>query len=340
MRWAISGGAGFLGLHLAGGCSPTGTRCGRSTSCRSTTPSSSAGSRSSAATCATRRGARARRRRRRARPRGGGAADPGVARGDPLRQRRRNRGHARGRARSGRAAASCSSRRPRSTASRRCTRSREDAPLVGVGHYGESKIEAERVVPRLRPPRARGRDRAAEDLHRPGAARRLRDPLRLDPRGPPDPGPRRRLEPLPAARGRGPRRRDVPPRASRRRGRDLQRRRDRVRHRALRPRGADRPRRLGAPRLRPVPARPAELALRALELARLSPLAEWHYRTAHRDSFVDVSKARAAPRLRAAPLERAGALARPTTGTWRTAGELRGAGVTHRVPWNQRALGC
>src|SRR5919198_1202866 len=30
---------------------------------------------------------------------------------------------------------------------------------------------------------------------------------------------------------------------------------------------------------------------RALELARLSPLAEWHYRTAHRDSYVDVSKA-------------------------------------------------
>src|SRR5947207_831679 len=54
-------------------------------------------------------------------------------------------------------------------------------------------------------------------------------------------------------------------------------------------------------RLRPVPARPAELALRGLELARLSPLAEWHYRTAHRDSYVDVSKARKllgyAPRL-------------------------------------------
>ena len=45
-------------------------------------------------------------------------------------------------------------------------------------------------------------------------------------------------------------------------------------------------------RLRPVPARPAELALRALELARLSPLAEWHYRTAHRDSFVSIDKAR------------------------------------------------
>src|SRR5881394_2910442 len=44
-------------------------------------------------------------------------------------------------------------------------------------------------------------------------------------------------------------------------------------------------------RLRPIPVKPAELALRALELARLSPLAEWHYKTAHRDSFVDVSKA-------------------------------------------------
>src|SRR6187551_1083919 len=43
--------------------------------------------------------------------------------------------------------------------------------------------------------------------------------------------------------------------------------------------------------LRPVPARPAELALRALELAHLSPLAEWHYKTAHRDSYVDVSRA-------------------------------------------------
>src|SRR6059058_218957 len=45
-------------------------------------------------------------------------------------------------------------------------------------------------------------------------------------------------------------------------------------------------------RLRPVPVKPAELALRALELARLSPLAEWHYRTAHRDSFVSIEKAR------------------------------------------------
>src|SRR2546430_3399661 len=39
-------------------------------------------------------------------------------------------------------------------------------------------------------------------------------------------------------------------------------------------------------RLRPVPARPAELALRALELLRLSPFAGWHYKTAHKDSLV------------------------------------------------------
>ena len=44
-------------------------------------------------------------------------------------------------------------------------------------------------------------------------------------------------------------------------------------------------------RLRPVPARPAELVLRALELARVSPLVEWHYKTASRDSYVDVTKA-------------------------------------------------
>src|SRR5436309_7586142 len=90
-------------------------------------------------------------------------------------------------------------------------------------------------------------------------------------------------------------------------------------------------------RLRPVPARPAELALRALELARLSPLAEWHYRTAHRDSYVDVSKAERLlgwrPRC-----SNADALCR--TYDWYLANRERfgAAGVTHRVPWNQQAL--
>ena len=91
-------------------------------------------------------------------------------------------------------------------------------------------------------------------------------------------------------------------------------------------------------RLRPIPVKPAELALRALELARLSPLAEWHYKTAHKDSFVDVSRAQRVlgwqPRLsnRETLIE---------TYDWYLANRERvgGAGVTHRVPWNQQALG-
>jgi nucleoside-diphosphate-sugar epimerase len=91
-------------------------------------------------------------------------------------------------------------------------------------------------------------------------------------------------------------------------------------------------------RLRPVPARPAELVLRLLELLRLSPLGEWHYRTAHRDSFVDISKAQRllgfSPRL-------SNAQALCETYDWYLEHRegMRSAGVTHRVPWDQRVLG-
>jgi nucleoside-diphosphate-sugar epimerase len=91
-------------------------------------------------------------------------------------------------------------------------------------------------------------------------------------------------------------------------------------------------------RITPIPVKPAELTLRALELARLSPLAEWHYKTAHRDSFVDVSRAKRIlgwkPRL-------SNAQALIETYDWYLAhrDELGGAaGMTHRVPWDQRAL--
>ena len=91
-------------------------------------------------------------------------------------------------------------------------------------------------------------------------------------------------------------------------------------------------------RLQPVPVKPAEIVLRGLELLRVSPLAEWHYKTAHKDSFVDVSKAQRLlgwqPRLsnRDALIQ---------TYDWYLAnrGRVGGAGVTHRVPWNQQALG-
>jgi nucleoside-diphosphate-sugar epimerase len=69
-------------------------------------------------------------------------------------------------------------------------------------------------------------------------------------------------------------------------------------------------------RLTPVPVKPAEAILRALELLRVSPLAEWHYRTAHRDSYVDVSKAE---RLLQFSPRTSRRCARPTTGIWRTA---------------------
>jgi nucleoside-diphosphate-sugar epimerase len=91
-------------------------------------------------------------------------------------------------------------------------------------------------------------------------------------------------------------------------------------------------------RITPVPARPAEVALRALELLRVSPLAEWHYRTAHRDSFVDVSKAERllgwSPRL-------SNEQALIETYDWYLAnrGRVGAAGITHRVPWDQQALG-
>jgi nucleoside-diphosphate-sugar epimerase len=91
-------------------------------------------------------------------------------------------------------------------------------------------------------------------------------------------------------------------------------------------------------RLQPVPVKPAEVALRTLELLKVSPLAEWHYKTAHKDSFVDVARAQRVlgwqPRLsnRAALIE---------TYDWYLANRDRvgAAGVTHRVPWNQQALG-
>jgi nucleoside-diphosphate-sugar epimerase len=91
-------------------------------------------------------------------------------------------------------------------------------------------------------------------------------------------------------------------------------------------------------RLQPVPVKPAEIALRALELMRVSPLAEWHYKTAHKDSFVDVTKAQ---RLLGWQPRLSNRDALILTYDWYLAnrGRVGGAGVTHRVPWNQQALG-
>jgi nucleoside-diphosphate-sugar epimerase len=90
-------------------------------------------------------------------------------------------------------------------------------------------------------------------------------------------------------------------------------------------------------RLRPIPARPAEIALRALELAKLSPLGAWHYKTASRNSFVDVSKAQSRLGWRAT---KSNVETLVENYDWYVANRahMQAAGVTHRVPWNQQAL--
>lgn len=90
-------------------------------------------------------------------------------------------------------------------------------------------------------------------------------------------------------------------------------------------------------RLRAIPARPAEVALRGLELAKLSPLVEWHYKTASRDSYVDISKAE---RLLGWEPAKSNVDTLVENYDWYVANReaMKGAGVTHRVPWNQQAL--
>ncbi len=90
--------------------------------------------------------------------------------------------------------------------------------------------------------------------------------------------------------------------------------------------------------LRPVPAGVAEPILRVLERVRLSPLAEWHYRTAHRDSYVAIERAR--QRLGWEP-RRSNAETLCASYDWYSANRavLGPTGTTHRVPWDQRALG-
>ena len=92
-----------------------------------------------------------------------------------------------------------------------------------------------------------------------------------------------------------------------------------------------------ASRVARLPAAPARALLRALALAGLSPLSEWHHRSADGDCFVDCAKAEHQlgwrPRF-----SNVAALARSYD--WYLArGLVLEAGRTHRVPWDERALG-
>jgi nucleoside-diphosphate-sugar epimerase len=214
---------------------------------------------------------------------------------------------------------------------------REDSPLVGVGHYGESKIEAERVARRagrrglevvvLRPKTFIGPERL-------GVFEILFDWIREGRRIPILGDGSNRYQLLAVE--------DLVEATVSAAEADVTGETFNVGATKFGTVRSDLEALIGhagsGSRLRPVPARPAELALRALELLRLSPLAEWHYRTAHRDSYVDVSKAQRllgfAPRL-------SNARALCETYDWYLEHRESRAttGVTHRVPWDQRALG-
>jgi nucleoside-diphosphate-sugar epimerase len=90
-------------------------------------------------------------------------------------------------------------------------------------------------------------------------------------------------------------------------------------------------------RVSAVPALPARVVLRTLDVAGLSPLSEWHYRTADQDVVASVERARRVlgwqPRRSSA-----GALIRAYD--WFVASDARAApGETHRARWPEGALG-
>jgi nucleoside-diphosphate-sugar epimerase len=89
--------------------------------------------------------------------------------------------------------------------------------------------------------------------------------------------------------------------------------------------------------LTPLPARMARTVLRGLDLAGLSPLGEWHYRTGDRDCFVDI-----APAVRAlgwSPrFSNREALIRGYDWYLQSRATELDTGLTHRTPWNEKAL--
>jgi nucleoside-diphosphate-sugar epimerase len=89
--------------------------------------------------------------------------------------------------------------------------------------------------------------------------------------------------------------------------------------------------------LTPLPAGAARALLRGLDLVGLSPLAEWHYRTADRDCFVDIAPAERAlawsPRF-----SNREALIRGYDWYVESRAAELGPGLTHRTPWNEKVL--
>jgi nucleoside-diphosphate-sugar epimerase len=88
----------------------------------------------------------------------------------------------------------------------------------------------------------------------------------------------------------------------------------------------------------PFPTGPVVAALKVLEALKLSPLYPWIYETASKDSFVSIEKAQRVLGYRPQHSNRDALL---RNYRWYLANKDRftgGSGVTHRLPWKQKAL--
>jgi nucleoside-diphosphate-sugar epimerase len=91
-------------------------------------------------------------------------------------------------------------------------------------------------------------------------------------------------------------------------------------------------------RIVPFPAAPVVFALRVLEALKLSPLYPWIYETASKDSFVSIEKAQQILGYRP-QFSNKDAMLRNYRWYLQNKDHLTGnAGVTHRLPWKQKAL--
>jgi hypothetical protein len=91
-------------------------------------------------------------------------------------------------------------------------------------------------------------------------------------------------------------------------------------------------------RIIPFPAGPVIVVLKVLEALNLSPLYPWIYETASKDSFVSIEKAQRM--LNYQPQNsNAQALLRNYRWYLQNKDHLTGeAGISHRLPWKQKAL--
>ncbi len=91
-------------------------------------------------------------------------------------------------------------------------------------------------------------------------------------------------------------------------------------------------------RIVPFPAGPVVLALKVLEALNLSPLYPWIYETASKDSFVSIEKAQNVLGYQPQYSNRQALLRNYRWYLQNRDSFVEGDGVTHRLPWKQKAL--